>query len=151
MSEIIWEAEEFEYYPKSRGWYWMIVFLAFLLLLLAWWLKSWLMMVVVIVAAIVIVWVGQLRPRVIEIRLNDEKLRWGDKELPWQSIKSFWFVKRGEEIKVNFLPNFRFVPPLSFKIPADKVEAVRHLLQKKAPEEEREESLVDKFNRFLKI
>jgi len=151
MPEVSWETEEFEYYQRGFWWYLVAVVVVGLLLLLAWWFRNWMLGLVVVVALGAIMMVGRVRPRIIQVRVNEKTLSFANRSIELNKVKSFWLTQTSEGFKVNFLLGLRLTPLLTFKIPREKIEPLRELLKDKLPEEDRGEDIIDKLNRFLKI
>lgn len=150
--EISWTTKEFEKYQRGLAWYIVMTLIALLLIALAWWLKLWMLIAVVVVAFVVLIVIHRANPREIVVTVNDENLIFGPRTLPLKRIKSFWVVKTPDGDKINFVASARFSPLLTFSIPEEKIAPLRDLLKDKIAEEAgREEDIIDRFNRFLKI
>jgi len=155
MAEIVWEAPQFEYYPKSALWYWTTILIAIIFLAFAIWQKNFLFAIFILIAEILILIWGNEKPEILKFKLNDEGLYIGENNFyNINDIKSFSCAKSVFpgfwDFKIYFKRNFSL--ELKILIPEGFYEEIKDFfLQKNIKEREYEESFFDIIQRLIKF
>lgn len=153
MQEISWRAPEFIHYPKSFVWYGIIALLG--LVLAGYFLlqKDFLTAVLFVLLFVLIVYFAQAKPKMLEISLDAKGLKLNEMRLPYQQIKTFWFVYEPPEIKtLNFETTAYFNRFLTLQLEDQDPVKIREFLLKYLPEDlERAEFTSDKIARKLRF
>ncbi len=154
QAEVKWVAPEFDYREKSASWYWQTIVVAVLILGFAVWERNFLFMIFVIVAEILVLVWGDRKPEHVEFILTPKGLTiGGEKFYPLHDIDHVSFDDREEgewpDIVIRFKAKFRTL--LRINVPRAQLEEVRNAFRESVPEAEREESLADVLERFLRF
>lgn len=154
LSEISWQAPEFEYREKTVSWYWLSIILAVLVLAVAIWQKNFLFAVFVILAEILILVWANREPTTLEYRLNERGLDIGkSKSYTYGEIESFGVRENGgekwSELVFTFKKSLR--PPLKTSLPTHLLPQVKKALETILLETEINESAFDALERFLRF
>ncbi len=151
---INWSAPEYEYRPKSVSWFWLTIIVAVLILALAVWQKNFLFGFFVVVAEVLLLVWGNREPREVHFSVSGKGLTVdGKKFYAWSEIENWSADEPGElehgDIVLNFKGRLR--PNVRILVPKEKFAETRGAFAEKLPEVEREESVIDSLERFLRF
>lgn len=150
---IEWEAPEFIQHEK--GWRWFVAAGIFWLALLIYAINigNWTLAVALTVLAAVYGWQHFLVPHHVKVIISDVGIKIGEKEYPYQNIKSFWVIYNPHHITtLNLRSNSRLLPDVSIDLNGQNPAEIREYLCSQIHEEEgKEESFTDLFIRITKL
>lgn len=150
---IRWEAPE--YVQHEKGWKWFlaatIADLAFCMYAIA--TKNWTLLIALILITALYVWQHGNVPRHVEVIVSHTGIKVGDKEYPYQNIKSFWIIYRPPHVKtLNIRSNSSILPDITIQLGNQDPANLRAYLCSQIREEEgREESMLDALIRIFKL
>jgi hypothetical protein len=152
IQPVEWEADSFEMHRRSMGWYVLVSAILLLILATTIYFRNWMLGGVVLMVGIVWYLSGRLRSVKVNYLIDDGGLTVGSKLLTYEQLKTFWISKTTDQIKLNIISTFRFMPVISILVTSDLVEPIRKALLVKIPESEnRGDDWIDRINRFLKV
>jgi len=152
MKEISWEAPEFEYYPKSIGWFLITIFIAVLLLGIAIWQKNFLFGIFILIAEILVLIWGNREPRILKFKIDDDRIYAGEyNSYRIEDISGFAFTKSPipgfRDLKIYF--KNKFSGEIKFIIPEEIYEDIRaFFIQKNITEKEYDASIIESLERL---
>ena len=150
---IEWEAPE--YVQHEKGWKWFFVaglidigFCVYAVLT-----QNWTLLVAIVLLTAMYVWQHGNVPRHIKIIVSRAGIKVGNKEYPYQNIKSFWIIYKPPHVKtLNIRANSKILPDVSIQLgDQDPVELRTYLCSQIREEEGREETGVDALIRIFKL
>lgn len=152
-NNIRWEAPE--YVQHEKGWKWFLAagIADFLLCIYAIATSNWTLLIALILLSAVYVWQHGNMPKHIEVIVSAKGIKVGDKEYPYQNIKSFWIIYKPPMVKtLNLRSNSRVLPDIAIQLgEQDPVELREYLCSQIREEEGKEESAVDALIRVFKL
>lgn len=150
---ISWEAPEFIQHEK--GWKWFVAagIACIVLIVYSVIVENWTLVVALVVLSAVYVWQHFLVPHHVKVIISNVGIKVGEKEYPYQNIKSFWVIYRpGHVTTLNLRSNSRFLPDVSIDLNGQDPTEIREYLCSQIHEEEgKEESFTDMFIRIIKL
>lgn len=152
IESVRWGTKEFDKHSRGVGWYLGIG--AILLLILAYTIysKNWLLGVLVIMIGVSLYFSGRMDPKNIECVIDESGVKIKDKQFEYNQLKTFWFSRTEENIKLNFITIFRFLPVISVNITNELEPKIRKALTQVIPESEnKKEDWIDRIGRILKV
>ena len=110
-------------------------------------------MVAIVLLTAMYVWQHGNVPRHIKIIVSRAGIKVGNKEYPYQNIKSFWIIYKPPHVKtLNIRANSKILPDVSIQLgDQDPVELRTYLCSQIREEEGREETGVDALIRIFKL
>jgi len=151
--EIKWQAPEFEYREKGTSWFWLSIIIAVFLLALGIWQKNFLFVSFVLIAEmLVLTWAGK-EPRMVEFKLDAKGLTVPpNKFYAWSEMEKFSAEEDDGEWQ-NILVHFktRIRPALKIYISKERLPLVRKIFRGMSREVDRETSLSDALEKFLRF
>ncbi|MFC1655894.1 hypothetical protein ACFL3C_03430 [Patescibacteria group bacterium] len=150
---ISWEAPEFIQHEK--GWKWFVAAgIACLgLMVYSILVSNWTLVVALTVLSAVYVWQHFLVPHHVKVIISNVGMKIGEKEYPYQNIKSFWIIYRSHHVTtLNLRSSSRLLPDVSIDLNGQDPTEIREYLCSQIHEEEgKEESFTDSFIRITKL
>ena len=149
---VEWETEEFDKHERSTVWY--LGFGTILLLALAYtvYIGQWLLSALIVMVGVSIYLSGRIKPNKIKCLINERGVSIGDKQFGYDQLKTFWFSKTEEGIKLNLITIFRLMPVVSIKITNELEPKIREALMSVIPESKnKKEDWIDRAGRILKV
>ena len=149
---VSWSAPEFEYYPKTPGWYWTSIIIATLLLAAAVWQKNFLFGLFILVAEVLIlVWSGR-EPETVVFALDDRALLLPEGKRHLFSDMAHWSVQdipsdEWDLLVVAFHRSLR--PTIHVLFPVSRIDEIRSHLGARVVETEPDPSVIDTLERLL--
>jgi hypothetical protein len=153
QEEIIWEAHEFPYQPKTPVWYWTSIVLTILLMLWALWEGNILFAIFIMIAEIMVfIWAKEL-PQLYQFRLHEAGLTIGeDKHYHYSDLHHYSiFTPEDGNTELIFVPRRRIALPVRVPIHSELSDDIRSLLGNRLPEHEYEETLPESLYRIIKF
>lgn len=148
---IVWSSPEFEHHSKNHFWFIGIGVLVIAFFIAAARYGEYLLGLVAIAFGLAAGKLAQDKPSHHDIKVSRDGVDWGKKKIALTDIKSFWLSAKDEEITL-YLELASNEPILQFHLPEEKAEAVTDLLAEYLPfHDHRDEPILDKFNRWLRI
>lgn len=150
---IKWEAPE--YVQHEKGWKWFfaagIVDLGFCVY--AGITQNWTLLVALVLLSAMYVWQHGNVPKHVEIKVSHTGIKVGNKEYPYQNIKSFWLIYKPPRVKtLNIRSNSRLLPDITIQLGDQNPASLRTYLCSQIREEEgKEETGVDSLIRIFKL
>lgn len=152
IEPISWEAKEFDVPKRSIEWYIIISIILIALLVYTIYISYWILSAVIVVVSVVLYLVGSLKPRTMKYLINEAGIQIGDKVFSYDQLKTFWFSRSEDGIKLNLISTFHLMPVISIYVTKELENKIRETLIKVLPESKNEsEDWVDRINRILKI
>ncbi len=158
ITEITWQAPEFEYHPKGIFWYWTSIIVAIILVFLALWQKNLLFAIFVVIAEIIILFLIGKFPPIWEFKINAQGIEIGrinkkeKKFYSYEELDNFDIHLINEEYKeLVFKLNSRFSQLLKINIHFVDEERIKKFLLKFLPHEEIPSSLVDSMSKLIRF
>ncbi len=150
---ISWEAPEYIQHEKDWKWFVAAGIACAGLMIYAIFVENWTLVVALVVLAAVYVWQHFLVPRHVKVIISNVGIKIGDKEYPYQNIKSFWIIYRPKHVTtLNLRSNSRLLPDISIDLNGQNPTEIREYLCSQIHEEEgKEESFTDLFIRITKL
>lgn len=149
---ISWTAPEFIHYPKDTSWYLTIGLGALILAGVFFWMKNYLGMVVVILTPLVFYLISRGRAKQIKYLLNKEGLSIGEKNYPFEQLKTFWIIEGPLFATLYLETTKKFLPPLTIYLLRVNHQEVREFLKEYLPEQEGKKEIIhDQISRFLRF
>jgi hypothetical protein len=100
---LTWEAPEFQYYPKTAGWYITLVILAILAITFFIIVESDIFAgVCLALITLLIIFFSRQVPKSVQIELNDRGIKFGSLFYPYKQLKYFWVVHNNRHQTINF-------------------------------------------------
>lgn len=150
--EIMWEAPEYVYHPKSLDWYWGVGIVSLALILIAIFTRNLLFAIFAAVAGFTVAIWGARKPKTIAITLGGNGITIETRLYPYQELVSFWIHYNSPIIKeINVVTKSTFLPYLRIPIGNENPAEIRAFLTRFLPEKIQEESLIDIIARVLKF
>jgi hypothetical protein len=147
-----WTAQEFIRSQRGRGWYWGAAVIILVALAYAVWVQQWTFVAVILMAAVAVYLLGRVAPRQVRYALLPTGIRIGQQIYPYDTLKSFWVVDGVERQTIVVTSKRRLGWMLTLPMDNADIEQVRQILAGYLAEEEgRDEDVVDKFSRWLKL
>jgi hypothetical protein len=150
---IRWEAPE--YVQHEKGWKWFLVAgiadLGFCIYAAI--TQNWTLLIALILLSAFYVWQHGENPRHVEIVVSRAGIKVGEKEYPYQNIKSFWLIYRPPYVKtLNIRSNSKLLPDITIQLGDQEPTGLRTYLCSQIREEEgREETSLDALIRIFKM
>ncbi len=144
-NEISWRAAEYQYVEKDVSWYWIIIIIASILVLISLFRDNFFFAVFIAIAAVTLIFFGRRKPQIFDFKINDKGVAIGDKIFyDYERLEGFVIRKRPERLDEIVLKKKGAINPY-IKIPVDSKLApkVKGFLEKKLPEIEYQDSLID--------
>ncbi|MCK5021891.1 MAG: hypothetical protein KAR54_01425 [Candidatus Pacebacteria bacterium] len=145
ISEINWQAFEYEYNSKSTNWFWMVWILAFSIAMTAYLFNNLLFGVFVLVGAFSVSLFASRKPSLISFSLSKKGVLIKNNLIPFSTLESFW-IEEDINNKILFKSEKKTSPYIV--IPLDKeidINEVRRYLLEYLEEIEHHESLLQVF------
>ena len=156
-SGVIFKAPDFEYQPKSAGWFWGSIIIALGLIFLALWQNNFLFAVFVVVGEIVIISLGSRKPSEWKIEMTEKEIVLKKGQIEKRFNFSNDFVDFGirdssRDFKELVLKKkTTFNPFLEVYFPKEKEEEIRKIISQILPEKEYPLSLMDSISKLLRF
>ena len=99
--EIIWQDYEYEFYEKSRDWYWLWGIIALLIIILAVVLKDLHLALVIFLGAVIILIYSRRPPLLISFGLMKRGVKVHKNLFSYDKIKSFWVDEDKNELIIE--------------------------------------------------
>jgi len=154
---VVFKSPDFEYQPKSMGWYLATIFVALALIFLALWQNNFLFMIFVVIGEIIIILWGSRKPNEWEVKIDEKEIVIKKEDIEKRFNLLNDFVDFGIR---DSLGNFKelvlkkkttFNPFLEVYFPKDKEEEIRKIISKILPEKEYPLSLIDAISKILRF
>ncbi|MBD3156295.1 hypothetical protein GF369_00545 [Candidatus Peregrinibacteria bacterium] len=150
---IRWEAPE--YVQHDKGWKWFLGagIVDFLLCVYAVATNNWTLLIALVLLSSVYIWQHGSVPKNIEINVSRTGIKVGEKEYPYQQIKSFWIIYKPPMVKtLNLRSNSRILPDIAIQLgDQDPAQLRTYLCSQIREEEGKEESTVEALIRIFKL
>jgi len=153
-NEVIrWDAPE--YVQHEKGWKWFLAAgladLAFCVYAVT--TQNWTLFVALILVSAMYVWQHGNTPKHVEVMVSHTGIKVGEKEYPYQNIKTFWIIYKPPHVKtLNLRSNSKILPDITIQLGDQNPAELRTYLCSQIREEEgKEESGVDAFIRIFKL
>ncbi|MFA5386294.1 MAG: hypothetical protein WC297_01310 [Candidatus Paceibacterota bacterium] len=156
-SEIIFKAPDFEYQPKSAGWYWVTILIALGLIFLALWQNNFLFAVFVVIGELIIISWGSKKPSEWRVEMTEAEILLKKGQVEKKFNFSNDFVDFGiRDSSGNFKElvlkkKTALSPFLEVYFPKDKEEEIRKIVSRILPENQYPLGLMDSISRLLRF
>jgi hypothetical protein len=149
LSFIKWEAQEYEYVPKSNNWFWTVGIISVGAATASLLLGNFLFAILMLIAGFAIILSGARKPRKIAFSFTSQGLQIGKRLFPYENLRSFWihYEPPHKKLLTIELKKF-FMPAISIPLGDINPNLVREHLLKFLKEERREESFIQTIIRF---
>ena len=153
--EISWTAPDFEYQPKSAGWYLVSVAIALGLIFFALWQNNFLFAIFVIVGELAVISWAARKPSEWKVEINEKEIKIIKEKTEKRFNLENDFVNFGiRDSTKNFKElllrkKLTFNPFLEIYFPAEKETEIREMISKVLPEKDYPLSLMDAITKFL--
>lgn len=149
---ISWTASEFVSHEKSAGWYGVLLLVTAIVAALIYLVtKDTISTGVVIIAALAFAVLAGRKPRQLQYQLDDASVSIGQKQLGYNTFKSFSVVPEGAFSSIVFWPLKRFAPLTTIYFAPDDEQKIIDLLSKHLPLEEHKLDAVDRTMRRIRF
>jgi len=148
---LSWRAAEYHFAEKSVFWFGSISGVTIVLMLIALWQKNFFFAVFITVAGVMLMFFGRNRPAIHDFRIDDEGVGVGERDFyEYDKLQGFSMLQRSGRLDEIILLRDAAISP-HLRIPIDSKSAVkaREILEKRIPELEHEESLIDILSDWL--
>lgn len=149
---LVWEADEFAEYSRSRQWYLIVGVGGALLTIGMLVFQQWLAALVFALATYVVIQHADDKPRRMTYSITKLGVNIGDTFHPYNELKLFWVIYKPPVRTLTFQTVNRFKPLIKIDLADLDPLAVKNTLKEYLPEDtKREEDLLDKFSRFIRL
>jgi hypothetical protein len=149
VDEIVWEADEFQYFEKNHYWFVGIALLIFGLVCLLLWLGEYILAIAMVVCAVVVYQYGNMKPQKVQVRLLEKGLEFGKRIYNYNQMESFWLL---EEYKVLYLQPVGLAMPLKIMLEDQSASQIRSFLLRYLPEHPTAaEHISDRLARYIRF
>lgn len=150
---ISWEAPEYVQHEKGWKWFFVAALAAAAFCVYAALTQNWTLLVAIILISAMYVWQHGSVPQHVQIRVSHAGIKVGNKEYPYQNIKSFWLIYKAPHVKtLNLRSNSKVLPDIAIQLgDQDPAELRVYLCSQIREEEGKEETGVDAFIRIFKL
>jgi hypothetical protein len=147
---IKWEAEEYEYIPKSNNWFWSVGIITIGLVFASILLGNFLFAILVMIAGLTIVLYGARKPRKVSFSLTPRGLQIEKRLFPYENLKSFWLHYEPPYKKLlTIAPKKIFAGAISVPLGDVNPNIIRDHLLKFLKEERYEETFTQTIMRLI--
>lgn len=146
-----WKAKYFVHFTKGVGWYTIFTIAMVLIMLGALYYRQWLLAGVIAAGMFAIYSFSKQKPPERQYRIDNSGIQIGRKKFDYQEIKSFWLVATPEANLLYLQLTKRFLPPEMINLGQNDPVKVRKILSQHLPEEMKSETLIDRFNRWIRF
>ena len=147
-----WNALEYEYFPKSADWFWMIIILTLSIAIASFILGNFLFGVLILVSGFSIILFGLRKPQNVVFSITGRGVQIDDKLYPYNTLESFWIYYNPPVQKQITLKSKKiFMPSIQIPLGDADPNIARNFLLKFMQEKEHPESLTDSVLRILKF
>jgi len=156
-SGIIFKAPDFEYQPKSAGWYLVSVAIALGLIFFALWQNNFLFAIFVIVGELAVISLAARKPSEWKIEINEKEIKIIKEKTEKRFSLENDFVDFGirdstENFKELLLrKKLIFNPFLEIYFPAEQEAKIREMISKILPEKEYPLTLMDSISKLFRF
>lgn len=149
---LAWEADEFLHHDRTVVWYIMALIGIVLLIFYAIVTAAWSMAIAVALMGGVLYLYSHEAPTTRPIIITKLGVHFGHKYYSYHQLKSFWFINEPNYQALVLEVADKLNSQLMIQLHGQDMSEIRDVLLKELPEDEgKEESLIDRFGRFLKI
>lgn len=146
-SLVSWSASEFIAHEKANNWYVVLAVLAGLSAVIIYVItREVFSVVVVVVMAIAVAVYGGIKPRTLRYAIYPEGIKVGEKLYLYQVFRSFSVMDDTQIPSIQFLPQKRFMVPISVFCAAADIDAIVSILGEFLPYEHKERDTIDKLS-----
>ena len=147
-----WSAQEYEYFPKSADWFWIVSILAAAVFAASIILGNFLFGILALVSGVAIILYGVRKPRNITFLITVRGVQIGSKFYPYENLESFWLHYDPPHKKELSLKSKKiFMPYIQIPLGDTDPNVVRDFLLKFTKEKEHQESFTDSIIRSLRF
>lgn len=147
-----WQALEFNRpVTKKPVWYLVLGVLWLALLAYTFYTQQWLRVVVVAVLGVVVWLMSRMQPREFAHAITEDGLLVGGNKYSFNKYRSFAVVKSSGGERLLLIPKQQLAQGLALQLGGADVERIRTIMAVILPEEDREEDVVDRMNRWLNL
>jgi len=153
MTEITWQAPEFEYREKNISWYWLSIIITSTILGFAVWQRNFLFALFILVGEILILfWAGQ-KPKTRSFALKEKGVEIDGKLYEFTAMDTWSLRYETDDAFAYFTLRFkqRVRPPLALLVPPNTMVAVQKALTLILTQTEAEDSLMDTLQKFFRF
>lgn len=151
-SIVSWSASEFIAHEKPKSWYLKLALVATFGSAVIYIITREIFSVIVVVVLSVALGVyGGVKPRTLKYSIYPEGIMVGDKIYPYESFRSFSVLDDTQTPSIQFLPQKRFMVPISIYCSSRDVNAISEILGEFLPYEHKERDMVDKISSRIKF
>lgn len=149
---MVWEADEFAEYSRSRQWYLIVGASGALMSVGMLIFQQWLAAVVFALATFVVIKHADDKPRKLTYSVTKLGIHAGDSFHPYNELRMFWVIYKPPVRTLTIQTVNRFKPLIKIDLANVDPLAIKNTLKQYLPEDtKREEDLLDKFSRFLRL
>ena len=149
---LAWEAKEFAEYSRNHQWYLVVGIGGAILTIGALIFQQWLMAVVFALATYVVIKHADDKPRELTYSITKLGINVGEHFHPYNELKLFWIIYKPPVKTLSVQTTNRFKPLIKIDLADVDPLAVKNTLKQYLPEEpKREEDILDKFSRFIRL
>ena len=147
-----WSALEYEYFPKSADWFWMVVILTLSIAVASFILGNFLFGVLIFVSGFGIILFGLRKPQNVFFSITGRGVQIKDKLYSYNGLESFWIYYNPPVQKQLSLKSKKiFMPSIQIPLGDADPNIVRNFLLKFMPEKEYSESFSDSMMKILRF
>jgi hypothetical protein len=147
---IKWEAEEYDYIPKSNNWFWSVGIITIGIAMASIFLNNILFAVLVVLGGVTIILYGARRPRKVVFSIIPRGVQIENRLFPFENLKSFWIHYEPPYKKLLTIePKKLLMPVISVPLGDINPNTIREHLLKFLKEERREESFIQTIIRLI--
>lgn len=147
-----WEALEFgESSERTPSWYLGVGFVLLAFVAYSIYQGEWIRVGVAVMIAVVLVLMLRMKPRTFSHALTEEGMLVGGKVYSYGKYKAFGIVRGMEGSRMVVIPTQRLSPGLSLQLGGADVEKIRAIMTRFLPEQEMDEDVVDRMNRWFRF
>jgi len=140
--EIHWTGPEYTYREKGPEWYWAVIIIATGIIISAILLNNYIFAVFILLATFTLILFASKRPKIIEIKINEQGILCDKYFYPFGSLESFWIEENVAHHKLILKSKKILMPYISLPIPQDVTEDVRVFLRNYLTEQELHEPIL---------
>ena len=151
LEPIKWKAEEYEYVPKNRDWFWALGIIALSTSVASFIFGNYLFAVFILISAGAIGFSAAKKPDIINYEISEDGIVIKKTLFPYSQVKGFSvdIDVKNQKRKLLFLSDRFFMPIISIPLGDADEERVRSMLLEYSEEMHITEPLTQKFMEYI--
>ncbi|MEK7552475.1 MAG: DUF5673 domain-containing protein [Patescibacteria group bacterium] len=146
---ISWTGPEYINREKGSEWYLAVVIITAGIIISAILLKNYIFAVFILLAAFTLILFASKKPRIIEIKINEQGILCDKYFYPFSALESFWIEENASHHKLILKSKKILMPYISLPIQPDEIEIVQEFLRNYLTEEQLHEPILHRLMEYV--